>query len=64
MVEDGAFRDKIDYVTILEDYKSQRSSKLHYWFKSYSNFAEFVVLPIGGASAVEGLRSTGLLRLA
>ena len=43
MVEDGACSHKIDYVTIvLGDSKSRRVSKLHYWFKSYGDFAEWV----------------------
>ena len=43
MVEYGAFRYNIDYVTIfLRDSKSRRASKLHYWFKNYSDFAEWV----------------------
>ena len=57
MVEDGAISHKIDYVTIfLGDFKSRRVSKSHYSFKSYGAFAERVDLPIGGASAVEGLQ--------
>ena len=42
MVEDGAFSHKIDYVNFLGDSKSRRASKLHYWFKSYGYFAEWV----------------------
>ena len=64
MVEDGAFSHKIDYVTIffeilnLEGHPhrtagSKVTAILLYWW----------ILPIGGASAVEGLRSTGLPRL-
>ena len=30
------------------------------WFKNYGDFSVTVDLPIGGASAVEGLGSTGL----
>ena len=48
MVGDGAFSHKIDYITIFfGDFKSQRTPKLHYWFKSYSDFAEWVYFPIG-----------------
>ena len=39
-VGNGACSHKIEYVTILGDYKSQRTSKSHNWFKSYGNFAE------------------------
>ena len=43
MIEDGACSHEIDYVTIfLGDSKSQKVSKLHYWFKSYGDFAEWV----------------------
>ena len=48
MVGDGTFSPKIDYIAIfLEDSKSQRTAKSHYWFKSYSVFAELVDFPIG-----------------
>ena len=39
-VEDGAFIHKINYIIFLGDSKSRRASKLHYWFKSYGDFAE------------------------
>ena len=39
-IVDGAFSHKIDVVT--DDSKSQRISKLQYWFKSYGIFAEWV----------------------
>ena len=43
MVINGALSLQTDYVTILlKDSKSQRASKLHYWFKSYYDFAERV----------------------
>ena len=48
---------------MLGNYKSQRAFKLHYWFQSCGHFPEWVDLPIGGASVVEGLQSTGLPRL-
>ena len=43
MVGDGAFSHKI-YYTIKKNFdsKSQRASKLHYWFKSYGNFVDLV----------------------
>ena len=48
MVENGAFSHKIDYITIfLGDSKSLRTPHSHYWFKSYSDFAEWVDFPIG-----------------
>ena len=40
MVGDGASSHKIYYIKL--DSESWRASKLHYWFKSYSNFAEWV----------------------
>ena len=47
---------------ILTDSKSWRTSKFHYWFKSYSNFAEKseyflldkVVKFVGGGSVING----------
>ena len=50
MVEDGDFSHKI-------------ASKLYYLFKSYGDLAEWLELPIWGALAMEGQRSTGLPRL-
>ena len=64
MVEYGAFSHKIEYATIffeilnLEGHTNRitgsrvKAILLNGW-----------ILPIGGASALEGLRSTGLLRL-
>ena len=60
MVEDSAFSHKIDYVNFCKgDSKSQRASNLHYWFKSYSNFAEWLDFAYwwsfsGGVSAIIG----------
>ena len=31
--------------------KSQRASKTHYWFKSYGNFTDGWILPIGGVTS-------------
>ena len=43
MVGDGASSHKVDYVGhFLEILKLEGQKKLHYWFKSYSNFAEWV----------------------
>ena len=40
---DAAFSHKIYYVTIFSgDSKFQRASKLHCWFKSYGDLAEWV----------------------
>ena len=54
---------KIDNVIVINNFLNPRASKSHQWLKSYGNFTEGVDLPIGGASAVEGLQSTGLPRL-
>ena len=39
IVRDGALSDKVKRLDIFVDSKSRRASKLHYWFRSYSNFA-------------------------
>ena len=64
MVEDGAFSHKIDYVAIFLEILN---------FEGYQNLItgsrvtfillNVLILPIDGASAVEGLQSTGLPRL-
>ena len=38
----------------LGDSKSQRASKLHYWFKSYGNISEWVDLPISRSEQTPG----------
>ena len=43
IVRDGASSHKIYYVTGCS--KSQKASKLHDWFNSYSNIAEKYILP-------------------
>ena len=53
MVEDGAFSHKIDYLISKGIQIALLVQGLQQWW----------ILPIGGASAVEGLRSTGLPRL-
>ena len=60
MVEDGAFSRKIDYVTIfsLSRIKSQRASKLHYWFKGYGNLAELGDFAYLWSFIVKGLHAT------
>ena len=54
MVEDGVFSHKIDYVNIFLRMTGSKVEAilLNGW-----------ILPIGGASALEGLRLTGLPRL-
>ena len=57
MVKDGAFGHKIDYVPIFfGDSKSQRASKLYYWFKSYGNFAEWVYFAYWWSCIGKGMR--------
>ena len=63
LCEYADFSHKINCYKFLGDSKLHRAFKSHYWFKSYGDFAEWVDLPIGGASAMEGLRSMGLPRL-
>ena len=60
MVEDGAFSRKIDYVAIfweilnLEGHQNRTNGS-----RVTSIFLNGLMLPIGGASAKEGLLSTG-----
>ena len=63
MVEDGTFILKIVFVIIVS--KSERASKLHYWYKSYGDFSERVDFSNwwSFSDGVEGPRSTGLPRL-
>ena len=59
MVEDGAFSHKIDFVTVfLGDSKSQRELQLQYDTGSRVTaiLLKGWILPIGGASTVEGLQ--------
>ena len=60
MVEDGAFSHKIDYDTIL---LAILNLEVHQHRITGSRVTAILmngwILPIGGASAVEGLRSTG-----
>ena len=64
MVEDGAFSHKIDYVAIfykilnLEEHQNLITGS-----KVTAILLNVWILPIGGASSVKGLRSTGLRRL-
>ena len=44
----------------MEGQLSTGPTLVHYWFKSYGILLNWWVLPISGASAMEGLRSTGL----
>ena len=42
MVGNGVFSHKIDHIAFFfVDSKSPRTSKLHYWYKSYGDFAEW-----------------------
>ena len=64
MFEDGAFSDKIDCVSILKeilnlDGHPNRNTGTEVTAILLNRW----ILPIGGASAVEGLRSTELPRL-
>ena len=47
LVINGAFSPKIDYIKILGDSKSQKTSKLHYLFKSTAIFLNGWIFPIG-----------------
>ena len=47
------------------DFESRRASKLHYWFKSYGDFAEWVDFAYwwsfsGGGSAINGATPSSL----
>ena len=60
MVEDGVFSHKIDYVTIIREILNLKGHQNHI---TGSRVTAILLngwnLPIGGASAVEGLGSTG-----
>ena len=55
MVKDGAFSHKSTMLHYLGDSKSQRAFKLHYWFKSYGGFAEWVDLAYWWSCMGKGL---------
>ena len=57
MVEDGAFSHKIGFVIILWEILNLKGNPNHI------TDSIGLILPVGGASAVAGLRSTGLPRL-
>ena len=60
MVEDGAFSHKIDYVTIfLEILNLEGHQNRNTGSRVTAILLNVWILPIGGASAVEGLLSTG-----
>ena len=64
LVEDGAFRHKIDYVTIFENILNFEGHQNRMTGSGVTAILLYGwILPIGGASSVEGLRSTGLPRL-
>ena len=49
---------------LLGNSKSLRASKLHYWFKSYGNFAEWIAYWrsfSGGGSAINGATTSSFL---
>ena len=68
MVGDGAFSNKIDwFFNIFGDSKSRRASKLHYLFRSYGDFAEWVDFAYwwsfsGGGSAINGATPSSFLK--
>ena len=60
MVEDGAFSHKIDYVTIfLEILNLEGHQNCNTGLRVMAILLKGWILPIGGASAMEGLLSTG-----
>ena len=60
MVEDGAFSQKINYVTnILEILNLEGHPNRSTGSRVTAILLNWWILPIGGASAVEGLLSTG-----
>ena len=64
MVEDGAFSHKIDYVTIvLEILNLEGHPNRITGSRVTAILLNGWILPFGGASLVEGLRSVGLPRL-
>ena len=57
MVEDGAFRHKIDYLTILKEILNLKGHLNSITGSKVSAILlNWWILPIGGASAVKGLR--------
>ena len=65
MVEDGAFSHKIDYITIsFEILNLEGHPNLISGSRGIVILPNCLILPIGAALAVDGLRSTGLPRLA
>ena len=53
MISDGAVNKKIYYVIIFWEILNPKG---HYWFKSYGNFAEWVVCAHWWSSIGKGLR--------
>ena len=61
MIEDGAFNHKIDYVTnFLEILNLEGHHNRITGSRDTAILLNWWILPVGGASAVEGLLSTGL----
>ena len=64
MVGDGAFSHKIDWVSIFEEILNFEGHPSHITgSEATAILLNGRILPIGGASAVEGLRSTGIPHL-
>ena len=64
MIGDGAFSHKIDYVTIFKEILNPEGHpNCITGSRVTAIFLNGWILPISGASAVEGLQSTGLPRL-
>ena len=64
MVEDGAFSHKIDNVAIIKEILNLEGHQNHMTGSRVTAiFLNGWILPIGGTSVLEGLRSTGLPRL-
>ena len=61
MIEDGAFSHKIDFDTIFKKILNLKGHKICITASKVMAILLFGwILPIGGASVVEGLQSTGL----
>ena len=62
MVRDSSFSYKIDYVIVIKTFLNQHQHLIN-GSKVTAILLKGWILPVGGASAVEGLQSTGLPRL-
>ena len=68
MVEDGAFKNQIDYITIFKVILNLEGHPncISYWFKSYGDLAEWVDFAYwwifsGGGSAIIGATASSSL---